>query len=169
MRRWFLAFLLLAAVAAAGKGKEPLGQVLDRDRLLKVLYFCIDTSQLDDAEAREVSNFVESERKPRRLLSRLPWGFSVACSEADAVIALNFDQRMGGKPAPIDPPLPGGPMTNIPEPEFQVTLVVRERSSGKPLYQVQGARVRTRRERALISPFTILGKDLKTLSPPGGK
>lgn len=90
----FPSCLLLALLAPAPllAKKKPTGQIPDPAALARVRSYCVDTSQLAGYEAYDVNGLIETENKPKKLLSKLPWKYLPDCREGDpdAIIRIQF-------------------------------------------------------------------------------
>ena len=156
--------LLISLVRASAQEKKAWGEVFDREALGWVRTFCVDTSDLEGAEAREVQDFVAKESKPGHLLRQMPWELTDQCSSADAVIRSYFSQNTVQKTETIpcsDLTVCGGDISSSYFQQVtQVVLLIYDRASVRVLYRTEGRGERTKRL-ALKGSFTELAKDLK--------
>jgi hypothetical protein len=129
--------ILAAALPAVGKPKKPTGQISDPAAFARVRSYCVDASGLPENEAHEVNSFVEEQRKPGRLLTKIPWKLYPDCREAspDAIIKLEFP-RMNVLSIPLgQPQYPQEPDVN--PYRVKAVLLVLDADSSKVLYKNQ--------------------------------
>ena len=157
-------FLIAAACATVSLAKEPktLGKVTDPDALAKVKSYCIDTSKGSPAEIAEVKKFADEETDPKKSLGRLGWTRAEDCSQADALMRFGFQQttkvEQAGNSVEVQT------SNNVPVDAYVATLIVSDRASGRPLYQVKGEETESARYRSMVNAVQKLTKDLKKLS-----
>lgn len=165
-----VSMMLLPVVAAA---KKPRGKISDVAAFSQIHYYCIDSRDLADDEALDVRNFVSDEKKPKKLLSQLPWTLVADCSrdDVDAVVRMEFQ-----KFAPLhdDAPAEGESFT------IRAILRVSQGSSSTVLYEVQAAPsnnsltghsmehvndpLAVQRRDAIYSAFWMLTEDVQRVS-----
>lgn len=183
MQSWAgLVFLLAAALPLAAKEKKPAGEIPDRAAFAKIQSYCIDSSRLNDAEAYTVRGFIESESKPKHLLTKLPWKLDPDCRESDpdAVVKLDF-------PRLRDIPIALGaqdPREQTQPTDYSVIAVIEISAgdSSRLLYKVQatpldnptvdsgierGDSPALQRHNALYNAFMTLVADVKLVSEAG--
>ncbi|MGD0921151.1 MAG: hypothetical protein ABSA70_05215 [Terriglobia bacterium] len=165
MRYWPWTLLLCFALPLVAKEKKPIGDILERDLFLKARTFCVDTRKLSAAEALDVRKFLDAESKPKKMLSKIPWQLVPECTQADAIVKIEFTQQIGLTQATQGMgTLQGVPMTGVPVTKFQASLQIFDRVSTKLIYQAVSGGSNTRRDQSLSGPFSILAKDLKAIS-----
>ena len=149
MKRWpcvlvvFIVLIMASTLPLAAKRKNPTGKITDPAAFGNIRSYCVDTTDLPGWEALDVRNLVETESKPRRLLTKLPWTRTVDCtqSEPDAVVVVRFPivrvaRVDSGTAAP-------GPNEDPQSRFFEVraSLQVSDRNSSRLLYEVEAAPV----------------------------
>jgi hypothetical protein len=146
MKAWpcVLAVLMMAStLPLAAKGKKPTGEITDLAAFGNVRSYCVDTTDLPGWEALDVQGLVETESKPKRLLTKLPWTLAADCTESrpDAVVVVRFPivsvARIDSGTAAPDP-------NEDPQSRFfevRAELKVSDRNSSRLLYEVQAAPV----------------------------
>jgi hypothetical protein len=161
----FILVLTLAPLAPVSFAKKPLGEAANPDALLKVQSYCIDTTKLGAAEAGDVRKFIEKQGPPKGLLAKLPWKLVENCAQADAVISLKFETSFRVTPSGGSALGTGtAALNSVPEGTYSAQMLITDRSSQKPLYEVKGETVTGGRDRSINNPFSKLIRDLKTLS-----
>jgi hypothetical protein len=159
--------LVLALVPLPGLslGKKTLGEAADPDALLKVQSYCIDTTKLGAADAGDVRKFLDKQNQPKGVLGKLSWKLVDSCAQADAVVTLKFETSFRVSPAGGSALGTGtAALNSVPEDTYSAQMLVTDRASQKPLYQVKGEAVTMFRDKSINSPFSKLIRDLKTLS-----
>ena len=177
------AVLLVASAALVAKDKKPSGEIPDRAAFAKIKSYCIESNNLSDAEAYEVQGFIQSESKPKGLLTKLSWKLDPDCRESDpdAVIKVDFPRLrnvevdLGVPPNPLDPPDPADYRT-------MAVLQISEPDSSRLLYKVQalprdnpaldsgierGDSPTLMRRNALYNAFMTLISDAKLVAEAG--
>jgi hypothetical protein len=87
-------FVLLASASLLAKEKQPVGDVLERDIFLGTRTYCLETRALSAAEASDVRRFLDSENRPKKLLSKISWQLVPDCTQADAIVKVGFSQQV---------------------------------------------------------------------------
>jgi hypothetical protein len=179
MTGWLWVPALLAALPLAAKEKKPTGEIPDRAAFVKIRSYCIDSSQLPGDQAYSVRGFVETESKPKKLLTRLPWKLYRDCREAepDAIVKIEFpflrntSAQLGTPPDPRNPP--------DDEYRTKAVLEISGASSSRLLYKVEawpldnplvdsgverGDPLPLQRHNAMYNAFSTLIEDVKRVS-----
>jgi hypothetical protein len=134
-RRLFVS-VLLAALPLAAKEKKPTGEIPDAAAFAKITSYCIDSSQLSGNDAYTVRGFVETENKPKKLLTKLPWKLDRDCSaEPDAIVKVQFPLLRNSS---VQAGVPSDPY-NPPESELRTKAVleISDASSSRLLYKIE--------------------------------
>ncbi len=153
---WVLIISLPLALGA--KDKKPTGEIPDRAALAKIASYCVDTKGLAGDAAYAVKGFIETESKPRKLLTRLPWKLFSDCREGnpDAVIRIDFpflnsvNIRRGPPPS---------------EPDFykiKAVMEITDAGSEQMLYKAQAAPLLSGADESISStsqPLPVLRRD----------
>lgn len=178
MKPWPSLLIFLVTLPLGAKEKKPVGEVSDPSALAKIQSYCVDRRDLPGYQAYEVKGFVETESKPKKLLTKLPWKLLPDCRESDpdAIIKIEFQLLNSinldlGRAQPLDRD----------EYNVKAVLEVAEAASARTLYKVQ-ALPRTsgtedsggtstdappvRRRDALYTAFWTLIEDVQRLSAP---
>ncbi len=157
-------FLLTVSASLPAKEKKTLGEVSDAGPLLNIRTFCLDATKLSTSQSADARKFVAEQSEPKKVLGKLGWRAVDDCSQADAVIRLEFEEGMEVGQTSGGGTLQGAPTTSVPEAVYKTRLYVTDRASGRLLYRVEGESIRMRRENSIASPFSKLQRDFKTLS-----
>jgi hypothetical protein len=162
----FYFLFLLPFVLGSAQDRKGCGEVFDRKALSRVRTACVDTSYLEQADARAVTEFVAKENQPRQLLSEIPWKLSDQCPAADAVIRVYFTEvELFGRES--GNPLRGGaPAVTFSEQLVQTVLLIYDRASVRVLYRYRSEGRERGNKRAVLlkDPFSRLVKDLKRVN-----
>jgi hypothetical protein len=168
MKRYLRVFglvLALAPLPGLSFAKKPLGEAANPDALLSVQSYCIDSTKLTAAEAGDVRKFIAKQSSPKGLLGKLPWKLVENCTQADAVISLKFESSFRVTPSGGSALGTGtAALNSVPEGTYSAQMLITDRASQKPLYEVKGETVTGGRDRSINNPFSKLVSDLKTLS-----
>jgi len=135
-RRLFVS-ILLAALPLGAKEKKPTGEIPNPAAFAKVTSYCIDGSQLSGNDAYTVRGFVETESKPKKLLTKLPWKLYRDCRDAepDAIVKIEFPLLRNSS---VEAGTPADPL-NPPDSEYRTKAVleISDASAARLLYKVE--------------------------------
>jgi hypothetical protein len=154
---WVLIFV--APLALLANRKKPTGEISDRAAFAKIASYCVDTKDLAKDAAYLVNGFVETESRPKKLLSKLPWKLLPDCRNANPDVVLQVDfpflksinVRGGARP--------------LGEPEFykiKAVLQVSEAESNRLLYKVQALPLTSGPDESVTAteaPLPVLRRD----------
>jgi len=161
-KAFLCAFILASAVPLAATAKKPQGTITDRAAFGNIRSYCVDMTDLPGWEALDVRNLIETETKPKRLLTKLPWTLKTDCaqSQPDAVVVVKF-RRMNIIT------VQAGAQPDINDPERRIydikaNLQVSDRDSSRLLYDVEAGPVNSASGRSTVpvqEPDTLLRRD----------
>lgn len=158
--RMLLPPVLAALLPLSGAARKPSGKIQDAQAFAQVHSFCVETNGLPTSAQSQIRKFVERENKPRKLLGKLPWKYADQCSNADAIVTFVFTQTTGVGEGISRGSL--GTPTNALQATFtKVDITVQGRSSGNPIYAVEGEESEGDGSNAIDSPFLKLERALK--------
>ncbi|HEV2491987.1 MAG TPA: hypothetical protein VG204_02830 [Terriglobia bacterium] len=183
IRRVFVS-ILLAALSLAAKEKKPTGEIPNPAAFAKITSYCIDSSQLSGNDAYTVQGFIETESKPKKLLTKLPWKLYRDCRDAepDAIVKLEFPLLRNGS---VEVSTPADPL-NPPDSEYRTKAVleISDASSSRLLYKVEawpldnplvdsgvegGDSLPLQRHNAMYNAFSTLIDDVRRAPQPKKK
>jgi hypothetical protein len=141
IRTLLILLLSLIILAVAAVAKKPTGKISDLDAFSRIHSYCVDSEDMPGDEALDLKNFVSTESKPKKLLSKLPWTLAPECSpnSPDAVIKVEFSQYFPVRESQVGSPTPdSGPAQ---EEFYKVRAVLRvsQPGSSPALYEVEAA------------------------------
>ena len=140
------------------------GKVFDRDGLRQTRSYCVDVSSLEGSDAAEVREFLAADSGPKKLLTRLPWRLMNDCTQADAVARIYFT------PATVTEVLTnhesGLKQVSASGERSYAVLLVYDKASVRLFYRAEGSVSHGDPTKVLGSPFSMLLKDLKTVTRP---
>lgn len=144
MKPWLCLLMAAMALPLCAREKKPTGDIPNLNTFGKVRSYCVDTSDLPGWEALDVRNLIETESKPKGLLSKLPWRLVADCmSQPDAVVRFKFPRvdvvrlQIGARPPASEDPQQPSPVRY----EVRARLQVSDSRSSRLLYEVEAGPV----------------------------
>jgi hypothetical protein len=136
-----LVLLFVAFLAASAFAKKPAGKIPDLAAFSQIHSYCVDSSGLAGDEALDLTNFVNAESKPKKLLSKLPWTLVRDCSQGppDAVVRVEFSQYYPVSGVQTGSPTQGNGPAQEEFYKIRVTLRVSPAESSQVLYEIEAA------------------------------
>ncbi len=169
MKNLLLALITAMLLPIVVSGVDFLGKVEDQQSFGKVRSFCVDTNPLSGSELKDVERFIKKEDKPRRLLGKLGWKYEPDCSNADVIIKISFSERtqieLGTRTGTYQP----APTPDVSTTVIRVHMTVADKTSGKPIYSLEGGEERNSRIGAIQTAFSDLVHDVRLLTPTGSE
>ena len=188
MKTILMIAVLVVALPILARDKKAQGEILKPREFAKVQSYCIDQSGLSGPDRYLVTGFVETESKPKHLLTKMPWRLTMNCRDGDpdASVRLEFvplnETRIAMGEA--TPQQTGIVDACDPEAKAKVVLTVDDVASLKLLYRVQAMPITNtsadsplmadpvapaERRDALYTAFWTLIQDIQRLDAKGAK
>ncbi len=167
--------LFFSSLVTAMAGPNLAGKVLDRAALQNVKTYCVDTSNLSPGpvwwrnllhqESLDVRAVIESESKPKGLISKLPWKLQASCSAPGVDAVLHFDSLL----------LVGTPLNKQSGFGWRAHLRASDKASSRVIYRAEGEAIgvvnysrdendHVDRQQAVYKALWALVSDVKAIS-----
>lgn len=159
MKPWFCVLMISIPLALAATDKKPTGEIPDRAAFARVRSYCVDTQGMPGDAAYAIEGFLETESKPKKLLTKLPWKLLRDCRQGnpDAVIRIEF-------PFLNSINIRRGPLPS--EPDFyklKGVMQISDADSARLLYKVQAMPLVSGADESVSStsqPLPVLRRDV---------